>query len=118
MLAKLTIVATVTLCLGGTVHAGDREYDWRSGDTRYSYEDRDGNTRISGRNWREREYWSTTIAPDGTQRGYDADGNMWRYNGNHFWSADGRSCFGSAAARGCKSIGDYYEDGQQHDLGR
>lgn len=58
---------------------------------------------MNGYNYNTGSTWKTQIEPDGDMRGYDADGNYWRYNSDSgsYWNSDGTTCFGKGAARTC-----------------
>ena len=79
-------------------------YDWRSGN-RYSWDrDSSGETTVRGSNSTTGSLWRTTIQPDGSMRGTDSQGNMWRYSaGSNVYMnlGTGVICVGTGASRVC-----------------
>ena len=72
-------IVCVVLCTS-LLFADGSKTDLRTGN-HYSWTtDADGTTRVRGTNFQTGSTWTTTIEPDGDQRGTDKNGNQWRYN--------------------------------------
>src|SRR5262249_33703509 len=79
-------------------------FDWRSGNMYNWNRESDGTTQVHGHNINTGSMWRTTIEPDGSQHGFDADFNYWRYNAGskmYINFGTGKMCFGEGAARTC-----------------
>lgn len=79
------------------------KYDARSGN-RYSWYSLGDDTVVRGSNMRTGSTWRTTVKPDGSMRGYDADMNLWKYDaqsGRYTNFGTGVTCVGRGYARTC-----------------
>ena len=87
-----------------SVDGSGMSHDRQSGNTYRWHRDYFGNTTVRGSNLRTGSTWSTTIEPDGSMSGTDADFNSWTYDrdsGNYFNYGTGRTCFGRGQWRQC-----------------
>lgn len=67
-------------------------------------EDGDGGYSVRGFNSGTGSTWNNKIESNGDQRGFDSNGNYWKYNnstGNYTNFGTGQSCFGKGAFRTC-----------------
>lgn len=80
------------------------EYDWKSGNSYETIENRDGSTTTNGINLSNGSIWSSTTDSSGNQRGTDANGNYWQYDkgsGNYYNYGTGKTCYGKGQSRTC-----------------
>lgn len=97
MLGTAAALLLVGLC-GQPTAAQDSgyTYDWQSGSSYNWSTDSSGNTRVRGYNFNTGSSWNQTIESDGDQRGYDSQGNYWKYDAqtkSYYNFGTGKSCW-------------------------
>lgn len=98
------LIALVAFPTMGYAQKYKRTYDYRSGNVYNTEQNSDGSTDVRGYNLNTGSSWKTTIESDGDQRGYDSDGNYWKYNnstGSYTNFGTGEFCTGRGAYRSC-----------------
>lgn len=96
--------AAVLLSSAAIAQSSGSSYDWRSGNSYSWTTDRSGTTHLNGNNFGTGSSWRTTIQPNGSQTGFDSQGNYWTYDSNTGFYQNfgtGRTCTGTGAFRTC-----------------
>lgn len=78
-------------------------YDYESGN-HYRWNTYGNTTHIYGNNSRTGSMWDTTIQPNGSMRGMDAERNYWTYDaptGNYHNFGTGEHCYNIGNTRQC-----------------
>ena len=100
----IALCAAALLSTAAAAQSSGSSYDWQSGNTYNWTTDSLGTTHLNGYNYGTGSSWRTTIQPNGSQSGFDSQGNYWNYDANTGFYQNygtGRTCIGTGAMRTC-----------------